>query len=277
MSIDPTRVIRLGPLLRPGQAVHYAEATPETLPTAMHGHDFLEVFWVTAGRGVERLADRDRSLAVGDYALVSRADRHGIDDGGGLHFRNVALPFAAWTRLQRRYGPSLPDRFAPDAPRRRGRLSSGLARRLDAAAEPLQRGHRDALALDRFLLQLDAVLDDAARDDGPPAWLAELLRRPEVRLGGVADLAAAADCSREHLARLCRQTLGQTPTQLLTTARLDHAAALLERTRRSVLDVALDSGFAHAGHFHQRFKHRFGLTPRQYRQRQQAIAPPKGR
>jgi AraC family cel operon transcriptional repressor len=138
----------------------------------------------------------------------------------------------------------------------------------------MRRGRRDALTLDRFLLELDATLEEAARGDGLPPWLAAALRRDEVRFGGVADLAAAAGCSREHLARVCRDVLQQTPTQLLTHARLDHAAALLERSRRPVLEVALDSGFSNLGHFHARFKQRFGRTPLKYRQHQQAVAMP---
>ncbi|MBA2304084.1 MAG: helix-turn-helix domain-containing protein [Acidobacteria bacterium] len=41
--------------------------------------------------------------------------------------------------------------------------------------------------------------------------------------------------------------------------------ALLERTSRSALDIALDVGFKTPSHFTSRFRREFGVTPRAVR------------
>ena len=43
----------------------------------------------------------------------------------------------------------------------------------------------------------------------------------------------------------------------------------VSETSRPVLEVCFASGFNNVGHFHDRFRRRFGDTPRQYRLRTQ--------
>jgi AraC-like DNA-binding protein len=136
----------------------------------------------------------------------------------------------------------------------------------------MQPGGRSRLVLDRFLLTLDRVLSEVAMSARQSNWLNKIMHQDELHHFSVSDLAASAGVTREHLARVCREAFDQTPMQLITTARLNHAARLLEQTRRSVLDIALDAGFNHLGHFHQQFRKRFTMTPNRYRKRQQSIA-----
>lgn len=78
-------------------------------------------------------------------------------------------------------------------------------------------------------------------------------------------MAEKAGLSRAQLMRLFKPAVGLTPQQFVQSIRLQRAAVQLRRGSDTVLKVALDNGFASEAHFNRSFKHRFGVTPGQYR------------
>jgi len=78
------------------------------------------------------------------------------------------------------------------------------------------------------------------------------------------EVAAAAELSPHHLLRLFKATFGETPHQLVTKRRLEHAQRLLH-AGRSVTDVCFDVGFESLGSFSGLFKTRVGVSPTAYR------------
>jgi AraC family transcriptional regulator len=81
----------------------------------------------------------------------------------------------------------------------------------------------------------------------------------------VTTMANIAGLSPAHFARAFAATIGRTPHHYVITRRLARAHELLERTNRSVLDIALDVGFKTPSHFTSRFRREFGVTPREIR------------
>ena len=81
----------------------------------------------------------------------------------------------------------------------------------------------------------------------------------------VAGLAEVAGLSPAHFARAFAATVGLTPFRYVMSRRLARARELLERTRRPVLDIALEVGFQTPSHFTARFRREFGVTPRALR------------
>ena len=79
------------------------------------------------------------------------------------------------------------------------------------------------------------------------------------------EMAAVAGMSKYHFLRVFRRLTGVTPHQYLISARLRRTALALASSRRPVIAVALDSGFADLSTFNKTFRAAFGLTPTQYR------------
>jgi AraC family transcriptional regulator len=81
------------------------------------------------------------------------------------------------------------------------------------------------------------------------------------------EMAAVAGMSKYHFVRVFRRLTGVTPHQYLISARLRRAALALAlaSSRRPVIAVALDSGFADLSTFNKTFRAAFDLTPTQYR------------
>lgn len=105
-----------------------------------------------------------------------------------------------------------------------------------------------------------------ARDPVVGATLALLHRRP-CHAWTLAELAREVGAARSVVADRFARFLGEPPMAYLARWRLQLAARLLQTTRMSVLEVALDAGYESEAAFNRAFKREFGLPPGQYRKK----------
>jgi AraC family transcriptional regulator len=92
-------------------------------------------------------------------------------------------------------------------------------------------------------------------------------RHPNARLTLEA-LARESGLSPYHFLRTFERLTGVTPHRYLRRLRLRRAATRLIVESRSVLDIALDSGFGDVSNFNRAFRSEFGVSPRAYRRAQ---------
>lgn len=86
----------------------------------------------------------------------------------------------------------------------------------------------------------------------------------------IAELAAQAQLSPWHFARQFKQATGLPPHRWQLALRIDRARDLLrQQPSRSIAEIASQLGFADESHFRRHFKRRVGITPSDYRSRQQ--------
>jgi AraC family transcriptional regulator len=78
------------------------------------------------------------------------------------------------------------------------------------------------------------------------------------------DLAAVAQLSPFHFARMFKQSTGESPHGYVTRQRVEQAQRLLAEGSLPLADVALACGFSSQSHFTLRFRELTGVTPRQY-------------
>lgn len=78
-------------------------------------------------------------------------------------------------------------------------------------------------------------------------------------------VARAAGLSVSHFSHLMREKTGRTFTDLMAQYRVDHARALLVRTDKSLVQIALECGFADQSYFTRVFRRYTGKTPRAFR------------
>lgn len=84
-----------------------------------------------------------------------------------------------------------------------------------------------------------------------------------------ADIASASGFSPNHLSKKFRETAGISTHEYLIQVRLQHAALALSSTEDSITQIALRCGYSDSNYFKDVFKKRYGLSPRDYRKRQQ--------
>ncbi|MBP5454220.1 MAG: helix-turn-helix transcriptional regulator, partial [Lachnospiraceae bacterium] len=85
------------------------------------------------------------------------------------------------------------------------------------------------------------------------------------------EIAAQVNLSPAYLSKKFHNTIGKTISEYLNSERLKHAALELISTKHSITEIALNSGFNDANYFKDVFKKTFGISPRDYRKRREAV------
>jgi AraC family cel operon transcriptional repressor len=261
--------------IAPDAAFHVARwwKTP-TDPTRLHTHDFAEVFWVDAGTGIQSGPSGRQALQAGDIVFIRPTDAHALESAGRMQFTNVAFPVDTYDWLRHRYPTPWTDEPKPAIQH----LEPGQLQRLTRAAEELFSAPRTRLSIERFLLDLLHMLTRQplpALPAGAPDWFrracVEIATPENFRLGAPA-FARLAGRSAEHVARVTRDLLHETPSAVVNRVRLQHAARQLALTDAKIVDIALDCGLTNLSHFYRLFRRQFGATPQAYRQQQRGLA-----
>ena len=79
------------------------------------------------------------------------------------------------------------------------------------------------------------------------------------------ELAAVCHLHPTHFIRAFKLKTAQTPHRYITDIRMEYARQLLDRSNRSIVEIAEDAGFYDPAHFSRMFKRYFAMTPTQYR------------
>ncbi|HTT58374.1 MAG TPA: AraC family transcriptional regulator [Opitutaceae bacterium] len=78
-------------------------------------------------------------------------------------------------------------------------------------------------------------------------------------------LARRVGLSKFHFHRLFKKATGVSPSRYHVNLRLDLARRLLRETKQSIVEIALEVGYANPSHFAQLFRRQTGLAPSDYR------------
>jgi len=100
--------------------------------------------------------------------------------------------------------------------------------------------------------------------------LASLRRHIDAELAGdlrLPTLARRAGMSTSRFSHWFREQMGIAPHAYVLEARLARARELLQGGERSLLEIALEVGFASQSCLHVSFRRRIGMTPSEYRTR----------
>ena len=245
--------------------------------TALHGHDFYEMFLILEGQLLHNTGKKGatREMGAGRLQLIRPGDLHGFSaiDSKSVTMANLAFSSETFEELLGFTGLTA----------ERDRLTSGLSQpgiRLTSAqlqaethllrtlfAQPLCKANPALRALlAQWLSELVLPLETAS--DTTPAWLSELcmaMVRKENFLQGVSRLQELAGRSPAHISRSFRRHLHQTPSAFVNTQKLAYACELLASENLPIIEVALESGFSDAGYFNRLFKNRYQCTPRTFR------------
>ena len=242
-----------------------------------HAHPFWEIHYILSGRLTYEFGDEKAITIPGGAFLVIPPD---------VRHRAVNTAGTPSVHLGTRWHPPLVHTaFSPFTASERKTIFATLADKV-LAAQPippeLTRVLRDLFAAvendepDAGYVRLLAwtVLSRTARAmrfrgsvphedaDAVVRAVADRIRRD---CGGhvrMADLIAFSGYSQTRFFTLFREKMGLSPNKFLTRCRIDKAKQLLRvNNRRSMLDIALECGFATASHFSATFRRYEGVPP----------------
>jgi AraC family transcriptional regulator len=131
----------------------------------------------------------------------------------------------------------------------------------------------DSLSLIVLESMANELLVYAARrseeSDKPPAWLKsahELIRDCCDESITIAEIAGQIGVHPLHLARTFRKFFACSPGEYLRKCRIELASNLLVNSKKTLVEVALISGFADQSQFTRTFKQHAGTTPAKFRE-----------
>ena len=129
---------------------------------------------------------------------------------------------------------------------------------------------RSQLKAESLCIELLAEVSDIRlpRRCSPPQWLraaCELVQDCPGETPRIRDVAKTVGVHTAHLARAFRAFLGCTPGDLLRARRIELAAAALMNPDRSLVEIALESGFSDQAQFTKAFRRVYGVPPDAYR------------
>ncbi|HJD01154.1 MAG TPA: AraC family transcriptional regulator [Candidatus Mediterraneibacter excrementavium] len=84
-------------------------------------------------------------------------------------------------------------------------------------------------------------------------------------------IAAFCGLNRTYFGRIFKDTVGQSPQQFLLNYRMTKAAELLKLTTLSVNDIGNAVGYPNQLHFSRAFKNIYGVSPREWRNRNRIV------
>jgi len=229
----------------------------------------VEALCVVDGIGLHRAGEADdEPLAPGAVVVMLPGEVHGLRGTSvapPLTLINVAIPVPRWRDIA-----AVADLDAGFDGRTAAVLrvpgAVGLFRALLASAPDRQEPRH----LVRFVLGLSEGLAASAPEEDS-SWAARIAwaaGRDEVLHEGLQALLAVLSLSYSHLARLCRNELDATPTEVVNRARIERARHLLTTTSLPVTDVAARCGFDTLSRFYAVFGRETGRAPGVFRAEQ---------
>lgn len=124
-----------------------------------------------------------------------------------------------------------------------------------------------------LLLQLVNVSDRIHYGKGNPyehQAILQVLRYIEsnYRTASLQQLSQMMNESLYQLSRFIKKNTGHTFKELLLQKRLNQAAFLLSTTKLPVSDIIYHVGYDNTSYFHRVFREKYGMTPKEYREKQ---------
>lgn len=215
-------------------------------------------------------------ITSGDYVSSARSDAHRhttlIYNPPGTthrdHFRRGTGSFFTITLRGAQLAQSVDTALQPVAVYLRQERARGLG--LALLMECARWNSSSPLKAESICVELLAEATDAPKSvlRKPPYWLrtaCELLQDCPGETPRIREVAKAVGVHPAHLARAFRTFLACTPGDLLRARRLELAAAALMNSDRSLVEIALDSGFSDQAQLTKAFRRTYGIPPGAYR------------
>ena len=255
--------------------------------TALHGHRFVEVAFLTGGEVGHRTPFGLERVCRGDVLVIPEGGLHGYEEAAKCRLINLLfaphrLPlqlFDLYTHPgYRRLFMTDVETFERLGGYPRLTLPPGVFRQVRGCLKEIIRieqgdapGRRcRMMGYLMVILSLLADLCGGKPEEAPPArgGVDRVVRflngnfQRQIRLEELARMAAMSENSLLHHFSCM---IGTTPMKYLTRLRIRYAAELLHNTDMPVAEVAESAGFADPAYFSRAFRRETGLAPLDYR------------
>lgn len=266
----------------------------------MHYHDFYELVIVREGTARHLYPGGSSPLGKGNFFVIRPGRPHSYADCRNFELANVLffpeLLLFPWEKVEAEPGirlllDSVSSRDGCPAPEPPPCLNAGTFDAIEPFLQALTRERREKkpdyeLAMNaNFLYLLLNLSRSILGSESAPANMEPRLQQviAFLKTGYSSPQLAISEIARKNsmtiktMERLFRKYTGISPAAYLAGLRLEHAAELLRSPACSITDAAFRCGFSNLAYFSRVFHRRYGISPREYRQRACAhLVSPQG-
>lgn len=259
-----------------------------------HHHDFIEIVFITKGKGTQVISNNEYEVSEGDIFILQGFQNHYFKDAGkaeivNLMFDPVKSPILVSPGVKTIDGYSA--LFILE-PRYRSRMRF---------KNMLHLNHVD-LAKMEYILNI-MLLEMAQKEAGYELFLKNKLEeiiiflsrkysqisipkaKSLVRIGKAIDfiennfqnniyiqqLAELSFMSVRNFQRVFKEATGLSPNSYLLDKRIQHSSKLLIETDSAIYDISERVGITDWYYFSKAFKNKFGISPRKYRKQNKLV------
>jgi AraC-like DNA-binding protein len=248
----------------------------------IHWHEFYEIHYTLAGKGMHLLNETTRELCSGTLFCMTPTDFHAVIPS---HEQPLELFNVIFTEEQlstelrsllfstsRELAVQVDEASRPEIERE--------FRRIWHESEQQQPGYELVMrgALERILIDLrrmivvgqaaSSIVREEERAISPVIRQGLIYMEHHFREAlSLAEVAQHVGLSSHYFSEYFHRSVGQTFQCYLQDLRLQFAQALLTASQLPITTICSSAGFHSLTHFERLFKQRYCLTPRAYRQR----------
>ncbi len=252
-----------------------------------HSHDYIELMYVCSGSITHHVGNKAVTLHSGDLILFGKETRHSIEAAGAEDIGiNLIVSADLFESLYQSMRQTSPLRSKP-----LGELleRDGLPFFVFHGAEQLELGNllesmifsvicegrangyllQQSLSLLIGYLSLISETEEATDVTAEESMKKKILNyiRTSYSTATLTEAAQMLGLSAPYLSRVCRERVGESFKELLMRERFSAACGLLIGTDMPIGDVINRVGYENSSYFHKEFKRRYGVTPKEYRDR----------
>lgn len=259
----------------------------------LHCHDCLELNLVESGSGTYVIDGRLYEIAEGDIFVINNSEHHlALHQSGELVITVLILETGPlWSSA---FGVNYLKPFLGRNTRFSNRIAadeedSGRLRQLfswlkeellyEDGTEKEQQPEQAFLAEAEVNLLLSLLCthyekkkelagENAAASDyrlGPAEKVFSYINEHFTEKVTLEELADECALSRSYLSRYFKKLTGQTLFSYIQQTRLQYAAYLLQTGKKSITEIATESGFENLSYFNRIFKKNYGMAPGKFR------------
>lgn len=256
----------------------------------LHWHEEMEIIYIKKGKGIVSIDFTTYHVNEGDILIIVPGQLHGIEQeiGETMEYENIIFQLSMLTYRQ---GDTCTDDYFKPMLHHQIIPPSYIHPQLDFYKEV-------ALCLDRSdqlcdlrpaayeisvksqLFQLFFILFSHASKQEAPRKNSKTLEKTKLILKyietnytnkiTIKEMAETCGFSQSHFMKFFKTTVGIPFTSYLNNYRLTMASRLLLSSSSSILEIAIETGFDNLSYFNRTFKQTFGMTPREFRNKEQS-------
>lgn len=240
----------------------------------LHGHDYIEFFYVLEGRCRHLLNETSSQISSGDIFLLTPEDIHNFKSlGDDFVHRDIAFSVEFFQKICTTYSKTLYNQILQSDFLKQAHLSSEQINELETLLQPMEMGvskkekHVDEIfesAVCTYLINifLKRNLNPKAKI---PTWLSRLislLSSPENFTTPQQSIVEFFPYSKEYICRIFKKIVGKTVTDYFNEQKMNYARSLLQATSYSIEKICELLNINSVSYFYKLFKKQFGFSPR---------------